>query len=73
MHAGILEILTHTEFTAAIKLVVEVILLYDLKATFLKTVFTPVLVPPDWRFIFAKLTASPKAGFIDLVERFPTG
>ena len=45
----VLNILSHTEFAAAVKLVVEIIFLYDLKAALLEAAFSPVLFPPDRR------------------------
>lgn len=45
-----LNILAHAEFAAAIELVVEVLLLDYLNATFLKTAFAPVMVPPNDTF-----------------------
>ena len=52
-NAGTLILLPHTEFTSAIQLIIEIIFLDDLQATFLQTVLAPVMVPPDdfaiWR------------------------
>ena len=46
-NAGTLILLPHTEFTSAIQLIIEIIFLDDLQATFLQTVLAPVMVPPD--------------------------
>ena len=73
-NAGTLILLPHTEFTSAIQLIIEVIFLDDLQATFLQTVLAPVMVPPDdfaiWR---DDLLTGPAPGFIDLIKRFPSG
>lgn len=72
-NAGTLILLPHTEFTSAIQLIIEIIFLDDMQATFLQTVLAPVMVPPDdfaiWR---DHLLAGPTSGFIDLVKRLPS-
>ena len=79
-----LNILSHTEFAAAVKLVVEIIFLYDLKAALLEAAFSPVLFPPDWREQNRRrfypqsvrtdrydLFTGPTARLIYLVQRLP--
>ena len=83
-NAGTLILLPHTEFTSAIQLIIEIIFLDDLQATFLQTVLAPVMVPPDdfaiWRdqiypqsaIWWDDLLTGPAPGFIDLIKRFPS-
>lgn len=52
MRSGALIIAAHAELTAAILLVIETVFPDDLKATFLKTAFAPVLIPPDDLMVF---------------------
>jgi hypothetical protein len=72
-------ILRHAELAAAVSLVVEAIFLDDLITAVLKTILTPVLIPPDdqviwWNSFNPQSTKvdSPLTGFIDLVQGFPS-
>lgn len=58
----------HAEFTAAILLVVEVILFQQLVAPLLEPAFPPILFPEEGIRIERGGTAS---GFIDLLQAFP--
>ena len=84
-NASTLILLPHTEFTSAIQLIIEVIFLDDLQATFLQAIFSPVTIPPYdcviwWdRLVIIHLEclldlpASPETGLIYLVEGLPSG
>lgn len=62
--------LTDAELAAAVLLVVEIVLLDELEAAFLKAAFAPVPVPPDDIGIEGD---GMTAGLVDLVEAFPAG
>ena len=59
----------HAEFTAAVELIVEILLSDYLAATLLKTALAPILIPP----YYGQALTGPASCKIDLVKGFPTG
>ena len=77
-YTSTLNVFAHTEFAAAVLLVVEIIFLDDLETAFLKSALSPVPVPPDdIRSLSFRgsvcFCAGPFSCFIYLFQRFPAG
>ena len=67
--SGVFGKTVHTEFAAAVELIVEILLSDYLAATLLKTALAPILIPP----YYGGTLAGPASCKIDLVKGLPTG